>query len=145
MTSFWADSGNRTRVFSLAKRNFTIRLYPLFVSFLIHNMSIIHNMSTHIWYICLEHICAVLGQRLSSDWSPKFLLIWILYSFFFSFKNKKFDPLLIFHFFLIFIWILGTYIECVSQPRIIQGGHFGFGSRTIGSRDERIKDTHQKD
>ena len=26
----WADSGNRTRVFSLAKRNFTIRLYPHF-------------------------------------------------------------------------------------------------------------------
>ncbi|KAK7322323.1 hypothetical protein VNO80_34681 [Phaseolus coccineus] len=28
--SSWADSGNRTRVFSLAKRNFTIRLYPHF-------------------------------------------------------------------------------------------------------------------
>lgn len=34
----WADSGNRTRIFSLAKRNFTIRPYPHF-SFLIHNMS----------------------------------------------------------------------------------------------------------
>lgn len=28
--SIWADSGNRTRVFSLAKRNFTIRPYPHF-------------------------------------------------------------------------------------------------------------------
>lgn len=26
----WADSGNRTRIFSLAKRNFTIRPYPHF-------------------------------------------------------------------------------------------------------------------
>ena len=44
---------------------------------------------------------------------PKIFINLNFIFFFFSFKNKKFDPLLIFHFFLIFIWILGTYIECV--------------------------------
>ena len=43
--SIWADSGNRTRVFSLAKRNFTIRLYPHFFAFLIRNLWIIFVQS----------------------------------------------------------------------------------------------------
>lgn len=48
-----------------------------------------------------------------------------------------------------FICILGTSIhidvECVSQPRIIRGGLSILDLGRIGSRDERIKDTYQKD
>lgn len=60
ITQSWADSGNRTRVFSLAKRNFTIQPYPHFF--------ILDTCIYHIYpCIPLDHICAVPDHRLSSE------------------------------------------------------------------------------
>ena len=64
MTLPWADSGNRTRIFSLAKRNFTIRPYPhfSFLIFFIPDIEAVHIYDIYVWIISRKVFSAHFGQ-----------------------------------------------------------------------------------
>lgn len=143
MTLSWADSGNRTRIFSLAKRNFTIRPYP---HFFVRDTQYIHTyMIIYTWIIFVQ--CRARDSLQSdSNYFLNLILNLINCIFFIQEVCKKFDPPLIFFSFYFGDLILNCNVSHNRENFFLGGGVVSvLDLGRIGSRDERIKDTHQKD